>query len=142
MSLRVGQHLGCANIVPRQRGIGVTWEWEMGAPQQASASPILLITGTPPLSPLPSAPLHSGIETQGPTSKRSSLSLPTASVFSRAPVIRLCTTGSFPISYPTHLVPLMPSCCRPIFGHLTTLAPESPEPSTQGFIAWLHHIAC
>lgn len=92
--------------------------------------------------PLPPALLHSGSETQGPASERPSLSLPTASVFPWAPVTRLCTTGSFPISYPTPLVPLMPSCRRPIFGHLTPLAPESPEPSAQGSITWLHHVAC
>lgn len=91
----------------------MTWE-EMGAPYHTPAgiskphSPNHW-DSSPSFTSLPL--LHSGTETQGPTSKRPSLSLPTASVFSPA-----LSHASVPLKLSNQLSYLscspMPSCCR------------------------------
>lgn len=95
-------------------GAGGTLPHTSGINQPHSPNPL----GLQPSLPLPLAPLHSGTETQGPTSKEA-LSFPSHCLCLLSDVTCLCTTGNFPISYPTHLVPLMPSCTT----SLVTLLP-------------------
>lgn len=112
--------------------------------QLASASPILLITGTPALPP--STPLSPPSFRYRDTGSHLQEALSsTASVFSQGPVTCLCTTEAFQSAI---LLILFPSCLPAAGPSLVTLLPwllnllnpalrgSSPEPSHCLLILW------